>query len=509
MKRTVLLTILDGFGIRDKKEDNAIKLANTPNIDRLINNYPTSKLEASSLAVGLPLGQMGNSEVGHMNIGSGRVVYQDLVRINKDIESSEFYNIKEFNEAIDKAILNNTKLHILGLVSDGGVHSELSHLIALLKLCKKRNFNQVFVHAFLDGRDTPPTSAIKYVQELMQVMSQLGVGKIATLSGRYYAMDRDNRWDRVEKTYNALVNGIGITQDNPIAAINASYKNSITDEFIIPTVITDNNIPIATINNHDSVIFFNYRTDRAREITRALVDKDFNEFATNKNLNLYYVCMTEYDKTIPNVVIAYKQQQLVNTFGEYISKLGLSQLRIAETEKYAHVTFFFNGGREVKFNGEDRILIPSPKVATYDMQPEMSTYLIMEKVIGALKSEKYDVIILNFANTDMVGHTGNLEAAIKAVESVDKALGEIINTIDNINGILVLTADHGNCEIMKDEVTKLPHTAHTTNLVPFCIYGLGDIKIKDGALCDISPTLLDIMGIDKPVEMTGNSLIIK
>lgn len=509
MKRTVLLTILDGFGLREERQDNAIKLADTPNLDYIMNDCPHAKLEASSLAVGLPEGQMGNSEVGHMNIGSGRVVYQDLVRINRDIESGNFYEIKEFNQAIDNAIKHNSSLHLMGLLSDGGIHSEFSHLIALLKLCQRRNFKQVYIHAFLDGRDTPPTSGINYIKDLSNKIEEIGFGEIATLSGRYYAMDRDNRWDRVEKAYNALVNGEGVLEDDPIEAIKKSYDNNITDEFVIPTVITRSGNPIKTISKNDSVIFFNYRTDRAREITRTLVDSAFNKFDTNKDLHLCYVCMTEYDKTIPNVLIAYKPEQLVNTLGEYIAKLGLKQLRIAETEKYAHVTFFFNGGREVEFKGEDRVLIPSPKVATYDMQPEMSTYLIKDKVIEALNNRKYDIIILNFANTDMVGHTGKLDAAIKAVESVDKSLGEIISVIDKTESILIVTADHGNCETMKDEVTHLPHTAHTNNLVPFCIYGLGDIKLKDGALCDISPTILDILEVGKPNEMTGNSLIIK
>ena len=503
--KTILLTILDGFGINERKEYNAVKLANTPNIDHLIREWPSSTLNASGLYVGLPDGQMGNSEVGHMNIGGGRVIYQDLVKIQKDIDEGVFFKKEEFLNAIDNCKKNNTKLHLLGLVSDGGVHSHINHLIALLKLCKDNDFDNVYIHAFLDGRDTPPKSGKKYIEDLLKETERIGVGKIATISGRYYAMDRDNRWERVEKAYDAMVNGIGVKENDPIEAIENSYKNEVTDEFVIPTVINEEGL----INVNDSVIFFNFRTDRPREITKALVDPNFDKFDVKKGLNLFYVCMTEYDKTIPNVHIAYKPEVLNNTLGEYVSKNGLHQLRIAETEKYAHVTFFFNGGREVEFENEDRILVPSPKVATYDMQPEMSTYKLCDKVCEAINSNKYDLIVLNFANTDMVGHTGVLEAAIKAVESVDVSLGKIMDAIKNVDGIMVLTADHGNCETMKDYETLEPHTAHTTNLVPFIIYNSDIKELKNGALCDIAPTILDLMSLDKPEEMTGNSLIVK
>lgn len=503
MNKLTMLMILDGFGINDKKQGNAIKLANTPNLDKLLKTCPNTKIDASGFAVGLPNGQMGNSEVGHTNIGAGRVVYQDLVKISKDIENKEFYNVKEFNDAIDNAIKNNSSLHLLGLVSDGGVHSHINHLIGLLDLCKKRDFKRVFIHAFMDGRDTSPTSGVSYIQTLEDKIKEIGFGSIATISGRFYAMDRDNRWQRIKKAYDAIVNGISNVCENASLALKESYQNNVTDEFIVPTIIDKK----GSIKENDSVIFFNFRSDRARELTRCLVDDDFKEFATKK-LNLYYVCMTEYDKTIPNVHIAYKPENLKNTFGEYISNNGLTQLRIAETEKYAHVTFFFNGGREVKFNGEDRILVPSPKVETYDLKPEMSAYEVCDKVVESINANKYNSIILNFANTDMVGHTGNLNAAIKAVETVDECIGKIINAINKVDGVLLITADHGNCEKMVDDTDKM-YTAHTTNLVPLIIYGKGDIKLKEGKLCDIAPTMLDIMNLKKPQEMTGESLIEK
>ncbi len=499
--KLVMLMILDGFGINELEEGNAVKLANTPNMDYLFNNYPNTKIDASGLAVGLPDGQMGNSEVGHTNIGAGRVVYQDLVKISKDIDTNKFYEITEFNNAIDNAIKNNSKLHLMGLLSDGGVHSHINHLFALLDLCKKRRFKNVFVHAFMDGRDTSPTSGVDYIKKLEEKLKDTG-GAIATISGRFYAMDRDNRWQRVEKAYDAMVNGVGTIEEDAEVAMKNSYANEVTDEFVIPTVINKDGM----IGENDSVIFFNFRSDRAREITRSLVDDDFDKFNAKK-LNLYYVCMTEYDKTIKNVFVAYKPEELVNTFGEYISKNGLKQLRIAETEKYAHVTFFFNGGREVKFEGEDRILIPSPKVETYDLKPEMSAYEVCDNVVSAIESNKYNAIILNFANTDMVGHTGNLDAAIKAVEAIDECIGKILKSLDNVNGVLLLTADHGNCEKMIDYDTNMPHTAHTTNLVPLLVYGAGDIKLREGRLCDIAPTMLDILNLNKPVEMTGDSLI--
>ena len=502
--KLTMLMILDGFGINEIKEGNAYKLANTPNLDKLFKTCPNTKLQASSLAVGLPKNQMGNSEVGHTNIGAGRIVYQDLVKISNDIESNKFYDVKEFNDAIDNAIKNNTNLHLIGLLSDGGVHSHINHLYGLLNLCKKRNFSRVYIHAFMDGRDTPLTSGINYIKDLEDKIKEIGFGSIATISGRFYAMDRDNRWERVKKAYDAIVNGIGINFDNSIGAITNSYDNNVTDEFVIPTIIDKNGM----IKKQDSVIFYNFRSDRARELTRVLVDSNFDEFET-KNLDLFYVCMSEYDKTMPNVCVAYKKENLKNTFGEYISKKGLKQLRIAETEKYAHVTFFFNGGVETKFDNEDRILVPSPKVTTYDLKPEMSAYEVCDKVVLAIEGLKYNSIILNFANTDMVGHTGNLNAAIKAVEAIDLCIERIVRSIDKVGGVLIITADHGNCEQMIDYDTKKPHTAHTTNLVPLIIYGLPNIKLNEGKLCDIAPTMLDIMNIKIPVEMTGKSLIYK
>ena len=501
--KKVMLAILDGFGINEITEANAVKLARTPNLNGLM-NYPNTSINASELYVGLPEGQMGNSEVGHMNIGSGRVIYQDYVKINKDIESGEFFNKKEFIEAINRAKNNNKKLHLLGLVSDGGVHSHINHLIALLELCNKMDFRNVYIHAFMDGRDTPTNSGITYLNKLNDEINRLNVGKIATISGRYYAMDRDKRWDRIELAYKTLVYGEGEKFESHIDAMYDTYNKNVTDEFIVPCVIDSNGL----IEENDSVIFFNFRTDRPREITRALVDNDFNEFTTKK-LDLYYVCMTLYDKTIPNVEVVYKPEIITNTIGEYVASKGLKQLRIAETEKYAHVTFFFNGGREIEFDNEDRILIPSPKVATYDLKPEMSSYEITEGVVEAINKDIYDMIILNFACTDMVGHTGVLDSAIKAVEAVDECLGKIIDAIDEHDYAFILTADHGNCETMINYETREVHTAHTTNLVPFIVYGLGtNFNLRNGgALEDVAPTMLDIMGLDKPKEMTGNSLI--
>lgn len=411
-KKLTMLMILDGFGINDNEKGNAVKLANTPNIDRLMKTCPTTEVYTSGLNVGLPDGQMGNSEVGHTNIGAGRIVYQELTRITKSIEDGDFFSIPEFVEAIENCKKNNSKLHIMGLLSDGGVHSHIRHLFALLEFAKRRDFEDVYVHCFLDGRDTPPASAEGYIMQLEEKMKEKEVGRIASISGRFYAMDRDKRWQRVKKTYDALVNGTGEKATSAVTAIESSYQKEIFDEFVEPTVIVNGEAPIATIEKNDSVIFFNFRPDRAREITRTLVDKEFNEFET-KDLNLYFVCMTPYDETMPNVKVAFKKEPLKNTFGEYISNNGLTQLRIAETEKYAHVTFFFNGGEEKQYKGEDRILVPSPKVETYDLKPEMSAIEVTDKVVEAIKSEKYDSIILNYANPDMVGHTGNLEASIK------------------------------------------------------------------------------------------------
>ncbi len=505
-KNLTMLMILDGFGENEQERANAIKLANTPNIDKLMKTCPTTDIYTSGLNVGLPDGQMGNSEVGHTNIGAGRIVYQELTRITKSIEDGDFFSIPEFVEAIENCKKYNSKLHIMGLLSDGGVHSTTRHLYALLELAKRKDFEDVYVHCFMDGRDTPPASGESYIAELEEKMKEKGVGKIATISGRFYAMDRDKRWPRVEKAYNALVNGVGEKATSSISAIESSYQKEIFDEFIEPTVICNGDNPVATIEEHDSVIFYNFRTDRAREITRALVDPEFKEFET-KPLNLYYVCMTTYDETMPNVVVAFKKQELKNTFGEYIANKGLTQLRIAETEKYAHVTFFFNGGEEKQYPGEDRILVPSPKVETYDLKPEMSAYEVTEKVLDAINSRKYDCIILNYANPDMVGHTGNLEAAIKAVETIDECVGKVVEAVKEQDGVLIITADHGNIEQMIDYKTGEPHTAHTTNPVPLILVGMENAKLRQGKLADLAPTMLQIMGLEKPEEMTGESLI--
>ena len=506
--KLTMLMILDGFGINERKEGNAVKLANTPNIDKLMKTCPVTEIHTSGLDVGLPDGQMGNSEVGHTNIGAGRIVYQELTRITKSIEDGDFFSIPELVGAIENCKKNNTKLHILGLLSDGGVHSHMRHLFALLELAKRKDFEDVYVHCFLDGRDTPPASGESYIAKLEEKMKEKGVGKIASISGRFYAMDRDKRWQRVQKAYEALVNGVGNKATSAISAIEASYQKEVFDEFVEPTVIYSGDSPVATIQNNDSVIFFNFRPDRAREITRTLVDPDFKEFETKK-MKLYFVCFRQYDETIPNVEIAFKPETLKNTFGEYISNLGLTQLRIAETEKYAHVTFFFNGGEEKQYPGEDRILVPSPKVETYDMQPEMSAEEVTVKVVEAIKSGKYNVIILNYANPDMVGHTGSLEAAIKAIEKIDDCVQRVVDAVKEQGGELLITADHGNAEQMIDYKTGEPHTAHTTNPVPLILVGKDDVKLKSGKLADLAPTMLDMMGIEKPEQMTGNSLIEK
>ena len=508
--KVTMLMILDGFGDNKNKDGNAIKLANTPNIDKLMKKYPNTDIFTSGLHVGLPEGQMGNSEVGHTNIGAGRIVYQELTRITKSIEDGDFFSNPEFIAAIENCKKYNSKLHILGLVSDGGVHSHNRHLYGLLEMAKRRDFEDVYVHCFLDGRDTPPASAETYVAELQEKMKEKGVGKIASLSGRFYAMDRDKRWQRVQKCYDALVNGEGEKAGDPIKAIEDSYQKEVFDEFVVPTVMCNGNEPVAKIEENDSVIFFNFRPDRAREITRALVDPEFDGFETKK-MNLYYVCFTSYDETMPNVHIAFKKEPLKNTFGEVVSEAGLTQLRIAETEKYAHVTFFFNGGEEKQYPGEDRILVPSPKVETYDMKPEMSAYEVTDKVCEALENDKYDVVILNFANTDMVGHTGSLQAAIKAVEAVDECVGKIVKIIEEKQGNLLITADHGNAEQMIDYKTGEPHTAHTTNPVPIILVTTNkEYKLKEkGKLADLAPTMLDLMGIKQPEEMTGESLLIR
>ena len=508
-KKVTMLMILDGFGINENKEGNAIALAKTPNLDKIFKQNPNTVIKTSGLDVGLPEGQMGNSEVGHTNIGAGRIVYQELTRITKTIEDGDFFSIPELLGAIENCKKHHSKLHIMGLLSDGGVHSHIRHLYALLELAKRNDFEDVYVHCFMDGRDTPPASGESYIAELEKKMAEKGVGTIASISGRFYAMDRDKRWERVQKAYDALVNGIGEKSTSATKAIEDSYQKEIFDEFVVPTLIcnTDNE-PIATISVNDSVIFFNFRTDRARELTRSLVDKEFNGFERKEYFPLYYACFTNYDETIKNVEIVFKKEELKNTFGEVVSKKGLTQLRIAETEKYAHVTFFFNGGEEKQYAGEDRILIPSPKVKTYDLQPEMSAIEVTDRVVEAIESRNYDAIILNYANPDMVGHTGILEAAIKAMETIDTCVGRVVEAIEKTEGTLIITADHGNSEQMIDYTTGEPHTAHTTNPVPLALIGK-QAKLKEGRLADLAPTMLELMGIEKPAEMTGNSLIEK
>ena len=507
--KVTMLMILDGFGDNKNKDGNAIKLAKKPNIDKLMKKYQNTIMYTSGLKVGLPDGQMGNSEVGHTNIGAGRIVYQELTKITKSIEDGDFFAIPEFIEAIENCKKHNSKLHILGLLSDGGVHSHIRHLYGLLEMAKRRDFEDVYVHCFLDGRDTPPASAEGYITQLEEKMKEKKVGKIASISGRYYAMDRDKRWDRVKKCYDALVRGEGNKATSATIAIEDSYQKEVFDEFVEPTVIVNNDTPIATIGENDSVIFFNFRPDRAREITRAIVDPEFDGFETEK-INTYFVCFTNYDETMPNVKIAFKKEPLVNTFGEVVSKNGLKQLRIAETEKYAHVTFFFNGGEEKQYPGEDRILVPSPKVATYDLQPEMSAPIVTEKVVEAINEDKYNAIILNFANPDMVGHTGSLPAAIKAVETIDECVQKVVDAMLAHNGTILITADHGNCEQMIDYKTGEPHTAHTTNPVPLILVTNDEtLKVKSGKLADLAPTMLEILGIEKPEEMTGESILEK
>ncbi len=507
-KKLTMLMILDGFGINENEKANAVKMAKMPNYEKLLKQNPNTTIKTSGLDVGLPEGQMGNSEVGHTNIGAGRLIYQDFSRITKSIQDGDFFTIPELSAAIENCKKNNSKLHILGLLSDGGVHSHTRHLYAILELAKRKDFEDVYVHCFLDGRDTPPASAEGYILDLEKKMQEKGVGKIASICGRFYAMDRDKRWERIKIAYDAMVKGEGEKYSSAIKAIEDSYQKEEFDEFVKPIVITNSENEITTISKNDSVIFFNFRPDRAREITRALVDREFKEFET-EDLNLYYVCFTEYDATMPNVHVAFKPQTIENTFGEYVSKKGLTQLRIAETEKYAHVTFFFNGGREEPYPNEDRILIPSPKVATYDMQPEMSAIEVTQKVVEAINSEKYDTIILNYANPDMVGHTGSLEAAIKALETIDECIGKVAKAVEDKKGYLLITADHGNAEQMIDYKTGEPHTAHTTNDVPLIVIGKENIKLKSGRLCDLVPTMLELMNIEQPKEMTGVSLIEK
>lgn len=507
MKSPVALIILDGWGVSTNRDGNAVYSAKTPNFDRYATDYPNVLVAASGLEVGLPEGQMGNSEVGHLNIGAGRVVYQELTRITKSIKDGDFFSNKELLKAINNAKEKNTKLHLMGLFSDGGVHSHINHLKSLLDLAKREGLSEVYIHGFLDGRDTPPQSAINYVNEMNEYIAQCGIGKFASISGRYYSMDRDNRWERTELSYDMLVNGKGETANSALEAVEKSYADGKNDEFVLPTIIMNDGKAVATIEKDDSVIFFNFRPDRSRQITRAIVDPDFTGF-DREYFETTYVCLTMYDITIPNVEVAYMPQSIDATLGEYLSSIGKKQLRIAETEKYAHVTFFFNGGLEEPYEGEDRELVPSPKVATYDLKPEMSAYEVTERLLAKLDEDKYDFIVLNLANPDMVGHTGNFEAAVKAIEVVDECLGKVVDKILSIKGKVLITADHGNAEVMVDEKSGKPMTAHTTNFVPCIIAGEGEVELReDGKLSDFAPTLLDLMDLDQPVAMTGESLI--
>lgn len=502
MKKPVILMILDGFGI-GTNFGNAIRSANKPNMERIFSQNPTTLIAASGMDVGLPDGQMGNSEVGHTNMGAGRVVYQELTRITKAIKDGSVLENEVLVNAMNNAKEDGKALHIMGLMSPGGVHSHITHIYGIVEMAKKMGVEKVWLHAFLDGRDVPPSSAKDYVADCKKKLEEIGVGKIATVSGRYYAMDRDNNFDRVEKAYAALVYGEGVKENDPVEGIANSYAKGVTDEFVVPFVCEEN----ATINAGDSVIFCNFRPDRAREITRTLVDSEFNGFERKKGFfPLTYVCMTQYDATMPNVQVAFKPQSLVNMFGDYIASKGLTQLRIAETEKYAHVTFFFNGGVEKVSEGEDRCLIPSPKVATYDLQPEMSAYEVTKNAVERIESGKYDVIILNFANCDMVGHTGVFDAAVKAVEAVDDCVGQVVNAIIKMDGVALITADHGNADKMIAEDGS-PFTAHTTNLVPFCVVNHPCILRDGGRLADIAPTMLQLLGLSQPDEMDGKSLI--
>jgi len=507
-KTTTVLVVLDGYGVTDETDYNAISLAKTPVLDELKANEPYVLAEASGLAVGLPDGQMGNSEVGHLNIGAGRVVYQELTRITKSIQDGDFFTNEAFLKAVESCKTNDSALHLFGLLSDGGVHSHTTHLYALLELAKREGLSKVYVHAFLDGRDTPPSSGKAFIEELEAKMREIGVGRIASVIGRYYAMDRDKRWERVKVAYDTLVAGIGEQASSAVECIDKAYAEGVTDEFVIPTVITQDGEPMGLIKPNDSVIFFNFRPDRAREISRAFCDPEFTEFERPFGyFPLCYVTFTEIDVTIPKLV-AYQADELHNTLGEYLSSLGKSQLRLAETEKYAHVTFFLNGGREEAYQGEDRILVPSPKVATYDLQPEMSACEVTDKLVESILSRKYDVIIANYANCDMVGHTGMLDAAITAVETVDTCLDKVVTAVNASCAQMLICSDHGNADKMIDYTTRDPHTAHTSNLTPLILVNSQAKGLKTGGkLCDISPTLLDMMGLPKPTEMTGESLL--
>ena len=504
--------ILDGYGLNDRKDHNAVAEANTPVMDKLMKEYPFVKGNASGMAVGLPEGQMGNSEVGHLNMGAGRIVYQELTRITKEIQDGTFFENPALVKAMENCKANDSALHIYGLVSDGGVHSHITHLYGVLEMAKKFDLKKVYVHCFLDGRDTPPASGKGYVEQLEEEMKKLGIGKVASVCGRYYAMDRDNNYDRVELAYKALTKGEGLTAESATTGIQASYDRDETDEFVKPTVVVEDGKPVATIQDKDSIVFINFRPDRAREITHAFCDDDFKGFERGKRLDVTYVCFSDYDPTIPNKDVAFHKIAVTNTFGEWLAANDMTQARIAETEKYAHVTFFFNGGVEEPNKGEDRILVNSPKdVATYDLKPEMSAYEVCDKLCAAIKSEKYDVIIINFANPDMVGHTGVEAAAIKAVETVDECVGKAVDALLSVNGTMFICADHGNCEQLVDYETGAPFTAHTTNPVPFILvnYDPAYTLKEGGCLADIVPTLIETMGMTKPAEMTGKSLLIK
>ena len=507
-KSPLALVIMDGFGYRADSTGNAIAAAKTPNIDKLLKTCPNTHIGASGMDVGLPEGQMGNSEVGHTNIGAGRIVYQELTRITKSIQDGDFFENEAFMNAVTNCQWNDSTLHIFGLMSDGGVHSHIDHICALLDLAKRNGLWKVCVHCFMDGRDTPPTSGITFVQKIKDKIDEIGIGCIATVSGRYYAMDRDKRWERLEVAYNAIVNGVGQHNPDPIAAIQASYDEGVTDEFIVPVITTDG----AEIQTSDSVIFANFRPDRAREITRAIVDPDFDGFHRPKGaLEVDYICMAQYDATMPKVLVAFKPEPLTNTFGEYIADKGLTQLRIAETEKYAHVTFFFNGGVEKEYANEDRALIKSPSVATYDLKPEMSAYEVTDEVVKRIESGRYDVVILNFANCDMVGHTGVFDAAVKAVEAVDTCLGRVLDALLAQGGCALVTADHGNADQMLEDDGVSPFTAHSTNPVPLVLVGRDDVKAlaEGGVLADLAPTMLDLLALPQPAEMTGRSLLVR
>lgn len=511
-RRPVVLMILDGYGLNDKVEGNAIAQAKTPVMDQLMKECPWVRGNASGMAVGLPEGQMGNSEVGHLNMGAGRIVYQELTRITKEIQDGTFFENPALVKAVENCRKNGSALHLMGLLSDGGVHSHNTHLYALLELARRHGLEKVFVHCFLDGRDTPPASGREYAEALNKEMEKIGVGRIASVMGRYYAMDRDNNYDRVKLAYDAMTKGEGLTAACGICAIQESYDRKETDEFVKPTVVVEDGRPVATVQDGDSVIFFNFRPDRAREITRAFCDDDFKGFDRGARRQITYVCFSDYDPTIPNKDVAFHKIAVTNTFGEWLAANNLKQARIAETEKYAHVTFFFNGGVEAPNPGEDRILVNSPKdVATYDLKPQMSAPEVCEKLCAAIRSDKYDVIVINFANPDMVGHTGVLPAAIKAIETVDECVGKAVAAVKEVGGVMFICADHGNAEQLIDYETGEPHTAHTTNQVPFVLvnYDKGYGLREGGCLADIIPTLIEIMGMKQPAEMTGKSLLVR